>query len=210
MLDSEFDEVAEEGAAEVCARWLFFGMFQEELERCKTGNAAQRKGVAGVASGFLDNEKYTSQCRELLRVFFNDDEREVRGKVRNAFHNKQSILHLDGVIDFLKEYIRTEAFRDDPTGLLYTLENYPGSLLPYADVVFGICEAFAGPLAELSRNLATGVAHDASMICPLILRLYEQSQGDHPDIRNRCLDAWDIMFEQRVGVVHDLMKQIDQ
>jgi hypothetical protein len=210
MLDSEFDEVAEEGAAEICARWLFFGMFQEELERCKTGNAAQRKGVAGVASGFLDNEKYTSQCRALLMHFFDDKERDVREKVRNAFYNKQSILHLDGIIDFLKEYIRSETFRDDPTGLLYTLENYPGSLLPYADVVFGICEAFAGPLAELSRNLATSVAHDASMICPLILRLYEQSQDAYPEITNRCLDAWDIMFEHRIGVLHDLMKQIDQ
>jgi len=62
----------------------------------------------------------------------------------------------------------------------------------------------------LSRNLATGPAHDASMICPLILRLYEQSKDNHPEITNRCLDAWDIMFEHRIGIVSDLMKQLDQ
>lgn len=41
------------------------------------------------------------------------------------------------------------------------------------------------------------------------MRLYEQAEeaGDS-QIVNRCLDAWDTMFERRVGVVHELARAI--
>jgi len=208
MLDSKYDEVAEEGAAEICARWLFHGNFKEELETCKTGTVAQRKGVAKVLSSFLYNEKYTSQCRDLLPAFLNDKESEVRQKARNVLNNKE-LMKIVGLIDFLKVYIQTQSFRDDPTGLLYTLKDFPGSLIPCSDIIFNICDVFAGPLVELSRDPSTGMAHDALMICPLILRLYEQSQDSSSEIKNRCLDAWDIMFEHRIGIVLDLMKELD-
>jgi len=209
MLGSKYDEVAEEGAAEVCARWLFHGNFEGELETCKTGTVAQRKGVAKILSSFLCNDKYTGQCRDLLPAFLNDEESEVRQKARNVLHNNKELLKVDGMIDFVKVYIQTKSFRDDPTGLLYTLKDFPASLTPYSDIIFDICDVFVGPLAELSKDPSTGMAHDASMICPLILRLYEQSQDDSPEIKNRCLDAWDSMFEHRIGIVLDLMKKID-
>lgn len=209
MLDSKYEEVAEEGAAEICARWLFHGHFEEQLETVRIGTVAQRKGVARVLSSFLCNEKYTSQCRDLLPAFLSDEESEVRQKARKVFHNNKELLKIVGMIDFVKVYIQTQSFRDDPTGLLYTLKDFPGSLIPYSDIIFDLCDVFAGPLAELSRDPSMGMAHDTSMICPLILRLYEQSQDDSPEIKNRCLDTWDSMFEHRIGIVLDLMKEID-
>lgn len=209
MLDSQYDEVAEEGTTEICARWLFHRNFEDELETCKTGTVAQRKGIAKILSSFLCNKQYMSQCRELLPAFLNDEDPEVRRKARNVFHNNKELLKILGMIDFVKVYIQTQSFRDDPTGLLYTLKDFPGSLIPYSDIIFDTCDVFVGPLAELSRDPSTGMAHDALMICPLILRLYEQSQDDSPEIKNRCLDAWDTMFEHRLGIVLDLMKEID-
>jgi hypothetical protein len=210
MLDSKNDKVAEQGAIEICARWLFFGMFEKEIERCKIGSIAQRKGVAKIASQFLKEEKFTSKCREILIPLLNNNEHDVRAEANHAVFHKPDILNVPGLTDFFIIYTRSKAFEDDPTGLLYTLEDYPGSLLPHSDIVFSICEVFAGSLAELSRNLSMGIAHDISMICPLILRLYEQSKDTLPKIMNRCLDSWDIMFENRIGIVSDLMKQLDQ
>lgn len=209
MLNSPREEVAEGGAAEVCARWIFFDMFQEQLEKCKTGNIAQRKGLARVASHFLLNEKYTERCRQILQPFFDDLEPKVRQKARHVFHNNDKILKMANMIDFTRDYVRTPAFRDDPTGLIFIFENFTDSLIPYSKIILDICTQFCGPLAESSRDLATGAAHDAGMLSPLILRLYEQSQDAHPDIRNRCLDAWDMMFEHRIGLTRELMQQID-
>jgi hypothetical protein len=210
MLASENNEIAEEGALEVCARWLFLGMFQSELEKCKSGKSAHRKGIAQIAIQFLKEKEYSGKCLDLLRQLINDDEHEVRTIVNRAFFNDPRVLNLPYLTDFLITYINSKSFRDDPTGLLFTFKDFPGSLLQYSDAVFGMCATFTGPLSELSRNLATNTGHDVSMVSPLILRLYEQSKGRNDIVANHCLDVWDAMFEQRIGIVSELMKQLDQ
>ena len=59
--------------------------------------------------------------------------------------------------------------------------------------------------------MSTGIAGDVHTIPPIVLRLYEQAQGQRDDkTLERCLDAWDMLFENRVGVTSDLMQAIDQ
>ena len=53
MCRSDRDDVAQEGAEEVTARWLFHGMFEKELAACRRGSAANRRGVAQVAAALL-------------------------------------------------------------------------------------------------------------------------------------------------------------
>lgn len=50
MITADSEEVVQEGAEEIAARWLFHGMFEEELSACCQGSIPQRKGVAEVAS----------------------------------------------------------------------------------------------------------------------------------------------------------------
>ena len=52
MVASPLNDVAQEGAEEVTARWLFHDMFTEELGICRNGSTSQRKGIAQVASQF--------------------------------------------------------------------------------------------------------------------------------------------------------------
>jgi len=194
MLNSDIDEVAEKGAKEVTARWLFFGLFEEEIERCKTGSAEHRKGIASVASHFIIKQEFTEKWQ----------------KARNTFYNKVELLKLSGIQPFVQSFIRSQAFRDDPTGILFSFENYPDSLIPFADSVFTICKEFTDHLAELSRDFSQGLAHDVSKVLPLLLRLYEQLKDNLPEIMNRCLDAWDILFENRIGHTREMTKIIEQ
>lgn len=210
MVNSNIDEVAEEGAKEVCARWLFHGLFEEELNRCKNGSIAHSKGIAEVASAFLTKEEHTEKCKDLLLPLFNDENADVRQKARHTFHNNVESLKISGIQSFIQKFIKSQAFRDDPTGILYTFKEYPESLESFADSIFTICEEFAGPLAELSRDISQGIGHDASEITPLLLRLYEQSKENNPDIADKCLGAWDILFENRIGYTRDMTKAIEQ
>lgn len=210
LLNSETDEIAEKGAEEVCARWLFHELFEEEINRCKNGSVAHRKGVAEVASHFVTKEEYTEKCEDLLLPLFDDENADVRQKTQHAFYNKVESLKLPGIQPFIQSFIRSQAFRDDPTGILYTFKDYPESLVSFSDSIFVICEEFAGPLAELSRDVSQGIAHDASNITSLLLRLYEQSKEHHPNIANKCLDAWDILFENRIGHTRDMTKAFEQ
>jgi hypothetical protein len=210
MVNSENEEIAEEGATEVCARWIFHGLFEQELEKCKTGSIAQRKGVAKVASHLLCKQDYTEKCKALLEPLFNDSDHDVRQKTRIAFHNNVNLLNLPDIHPFIETFIKSQAFADDPTGTLYTFEDYPNSLVPYAESIFIICEQFVGPLATLSKDPSLGISHDVSDVSSLILRLYEQAKEHNPAIMNKCLDAWDVLFEHRIGYIRDMLKAIDR
>jgi hypothetical protein len=210
MVSSTLDEVSQEGAEEVTARWLFHGLFEHELGECRKGTVPQRKGVAQIAAHFLNDEKYAVRCEELLLPLLDDLEKDVRAETLNMFHSKdfpkESIVK-----EFLKKYIRSKAFADDPSRIVHSLENFPGSFVPLADIIFGICEVFSTTLREKSRDYGTPMPHTVSDVCSLLLRLYEQSQGSgKAEIADRCLDIWDMLFENRVGIVRELTKAIEK
>jgi hypothetical protein len=199
MFGSDIPEIAEEGAKEICTRWLFHGFFQTELNKCSNGPSANRKGIAQVASHFITKNDYTERCKELLLPLFDDTDADVRRKVGHTFHNNVELLKLPGIQPFIQSFIRSQAFRDDPTGILFSFEKFPQLLVPFADSIFVICEEFTGPLAELSRDVSQGIAHDVSQVVSLVLRLYDQAKEHYPPIAAKCLDVWDILFEKRIG-----------
>ena len=128
MCESDRDEVAEEGAEEVTARWLFHGMFAKELDECKKGGPPLRKGVAQVAARFLNDERYSDRCKGLLLTLFGDPESTVRDQAARAFATEK-VLSQPGMPDFVAKFIKSPAFADDPTWLLrpYRLPALPPS-----------------------------------------------------------------------------------
>jgi hypothetical protein len=209
MFGSDIDEIAEEGAREICARWLFHGLFETELNKCGLGSSAHRKGIAQVASHFITKNDYTERCKELLLPLFDDTDADVRHKITRTFHNNVELLKLPGIQPFIQSFIRSQTFRDNPTGILFSFEEFPEPLVPFADSIFVICEEFTGPLAEFSRGLSQGITHNVSQVVSLLLRLYDQAKEYHPAIAAKCLDAWDVLFEKRIGQTREMTRAID-
>jgi hypothetical protein len=210
MVHSPYADVAQEGAAEVAARWIFHDFLADELCLCRNGDTSQRRGVARVAAYLVSEVQHSYKCRDLLLPFLADQDKDVRQEASKAFSNSQ-ILRIPGSVDFINAYIQSQCFIDDPSPLLYALERHPGSLLPYSELIFSISNVFSGPLKTQSRDMSTSIAGDAYRLPPLLLRLYEQAQDlEDSDISNICLDAWDLLFENRVGVTRELTKAIEQ
>jgi hypothetical protein len=210
MVGSPIDEVAQEGAEEVTARWLFQDLFEEELAICRTGSPCQRKGVAQVASHFVHDAKYARRCQDLLIPLLNDPEKEVRNEL-SPLYSRNSLKHEAINKDFLQSYINSKAFGDHPSLLIYSIEDLSGSLVPFAEIIFEICKVFSTTLQKQSRDHPSDTPHMVSKVCSLVLRLYEQSQGSGTsDVSQRCLDIWDMLFENRVGVTRELTAAIEK
>jgi hypothetical protein len=210
MLASEHNDVVQQAASEITARWLFYGLFEDELEQCLHESSSQRKGVAEVASHFMGRGEYSTKCRALLERLLDDADTEVLQTVSHAFYNP-TILSMPDADSFIYRYINSPAYKYDPSPLLRNLERYTGLLLPYAGWLLAICKVFSGPLREQSRDFQTGISADASTIPSLILRLYEQAHERQDDVtENQCLDAWDMLFENRVGMTRELARSMMQ
>ena len=210
MAASPLDDVAYEGARQVTARWLFYGYFKDEVTECRNGTVPQRKGVAEVAADHLHNTKYSSKCQELLRHLINDPDKDVRDEVRGMFRRNDFLTEPE-YISFLKDYIRSKTFADAPINFIWDLEKFSGSLVPVAEAIFTVCEELSTTLVEKTRNIGLQHSHTASEISSVLLRLYEQAQGTrNKQIANRCLDIWDLFFENRVGRVIELTSAIEK
>lgn len=114
-------------------------------------------------------------------------------------HNKE-VFSLPNACGIVARYIKSKAFADDPS-----------SLTPFSELILMICEVFSSSLRDAARDMSTRIAGDARTIPPMLLRLYEQAygKGDTQTLQ-RCLDAWDLLLENRVGVTRDLMQAVEQ
>ncbi len=210
MAFSSFEDVAREGARQVTARRLFHGFFEKEFVECRKGKVSQRKGAAKVAASLLHDKKYFKECRKLLCQFMNDPDKEVRGELRGMFRNKDLISDPEYAA-FIKEYIKSQSFADDSDHFVWSLKDLAGNLIPVAYVIFTVCEEFSTTLQGKTRDIGSGYPHMASEMSSILLRLYEQAQRErNRQIADRCLDIWDMLFENRVGRTIELTKAIEQ
>lgn len=210
MANSPLDEVSMQGASQVTARWLFFGFFETEFAKCCKGTVSQRKGVAKVSSSLLQDKKYVEKCQELLCQFMNDPDREVRDELRELFR-KNELLKDPQYGSFIKKYIKSPAFADDPDYFVMSLKEFPGNLISVAEAVFAVCEEFSITQNRETQDIGQRYPHTVSEASSILLRLYEQAQGErNQQLADRCLDIWDLLFENRVGSTIALTKAIEQ
>jgi hypothetical protein len=209
MLACDEDDVVREGAREVAARWLLDGRFDEELESCLCGTVPQREGIADVTSQFLLEAEFTAKTSPLVAQLLNDDVASVRQHASQAFNNER-VFSIPEASAVLAEYVNSEAFADAPSPFLYAIGRHAGPLCPFSGVILKLCETFAMRLRERANGPRREFSADAHEIPPLLLRLYgEALQEGHPETLIRCLDAWDLLFQHRVGIVRDLSQAID-
>lgn len=210
MVISPWDDVSKEGASQVTARWLYHGFFEKEFVACQYGKVPQRQGIASVASWLVHNRTYSKACQKILRPLLNDPEKEVRNKLHRLIHKPDCLID-ETLKSFVLEYIDSLTFADNPDIIVLKMKDYTGSIVFLADKIFSICDAFSSTLKTKSREIGSSLPHAVAEIVSLLLRLYENALAEEKtEITNRCLDMWDILFQNRVGVARDLARAIEQ
>ena len=210
MVLSSLDEVANEGARQVTARWLFHGFFKNEFADCLKGTVAQRKGVTDVAASLLNKKDYSLKCQEILCQSMNDPDKEVRDKLRGIFSDN-GLLNTSEYAEFIRTYAKSQAFADDHDHLVFGLKEITGSLIGAAEAIFAVCEGFSTSLNRKTRDVGSTYSYSASEVSSILLRLYEQAQGEqNKQISERCLDIWDLFFQNRVGMAIELSRAIER
>ena len=208
MINASMEEVSTCGAELSTAYFLFHGLFEEEVELCRTGTAAQRKGVAKTAASFINDAKYTETCQKFLFPLLNDTDSEVRKETVFTFGD--IFFSSSKGVDFAKHVIQSKAFTDSAFRLIYDLNNFKGSLISCHPIILEICRVITTSLLESSKDYQSRFPYELEQISPLLLRLYEQAIEKNSGIANRCLDAWDTLYEHRVGFTRSLTQSIDK
>lgn len=208
MYLSPVEVVAEHGAKEATARWLFFGMFSDLVRECRNGTEPQRTGVASIVAQFVRDDKYADRCWPILLELCDDPSPEVRAKAGRALHDER-VLGTAASPEFLQTFLTTQAFEHDPDILIDALQDHPGSLIPFADLVCDTVTKSVEIIRDPERKPDRRIPMIDRHLSTVLLRLYEQvSDSENAHIRDRCLDMFDDLLEHRITSAKSLLEEI--
>ncbi len=208
MVFSDRDDVSIEGAKQVTARWLFHGLFEDEFIFCKSGKKAQRQGVAKATSQLLQEKTVSNFCHDSIKLLLNDPEKEVRDELSRLSWDDAK-LNEETNKPLILAYIESKTFLDNQDFFIRKLRNYTGSIFFLSEIIFNICDALSFAPIKNSAKRMSRFSYNISEIAALLLRLYENAiaEGD-ARTADLCLDKWDMLFENRVGVARELTNAI--
>jgi hypothetical protein len=166
--------------------------------------------MAQVAAELVAKPEYSEPSQPLLARFFDDPDKDVRRQVLTTLHFEKLLKQSD-FIPFLRHFVGWKTFRDDAFQVLHSLKHYSGSLVPLADLIFDVAHHLCEGQDIEDTDAVRRMGRAGDEISPVLLRLYEQSEGAEGDVvRQRCLDAWDNLLERGITAAWSLTRQLDQ
>jgi hypothetical protein len=209
MARSSEHGIAESGATWATACWLDGGHLAELARSCRNGSKAQRSGVVNAALQYFANGDAVDRSGPIVVQMFRDADRDVRLRAAGVFRRKD-VFTVAECVDLAGAFVRSTAFRDDPGSLLHPLSECGGDIMRYAQVVLDAADILSGSLAEKTRDVRQRNAFAGNEVSVLLLRLYEHAYGARDrKLQEECLDRWDAMLQNRIGMTESHLRLLD-
>jgi hypothetical protein len=176
---------------------------------CRHGTPTHRLGVADVATSLYSDDYSGRKAAGLLVLLFDDDQPEVRGRAARVFRS-DAVFQLRFTPKLAAAFAHSQAFQDNPDDLFFPLTEFEGDLRQYAQAIIRASEVLAGPLAAASRDIRHRIGLCADNLAVLLMRLYECACGSSDrTLENACLDRWDLLLANRVGLTEAHLRVLD-
>jgi hypothetical protein len=209
MCESTNAKIAQEGAAGAAARWILYEQFPELVLECRTGSEALRKGVAEVVGQMIREDDWTKKCEPVFLELCEDASEEVRNLASRCIYHAEFLRLFCGT-ELISKYVKTKAFNDDPDRILRAFEEFQGSLIPIANLIFEIIAELIEIICSPDRTSDRRMPMVDTQISKLLLRLYGQSSEDYDkSIASRCLDMVDQLLKHRIASARTLIDEIE-
>ena len=179
MVRCPYPDVSRAGASLGCMAAFFHEDAQKLAQECPRGNIHQRLGSADVAAANVGEPKYRQWCEGALRMFFDDDDVEVRKVAASCFRHipESDLATYESLIE---AFCDSPAYEDDTFSLLDSLKD---ARAPLPRITYLACErVLDGPK---SRYFDTWAVRE------LAFRLYQQHQHPNDKWTKPALDLID-------------------
>jgi hypothetical protein len=206
MLESDDAEIVSQGAEFVTGFWVFYGFFDEELQKCLSGTIDQKKGIVQFSIEHLESSETLEKCNVLLSQLIESDGEQLSEELSGMF--RFDIMNHSSNIKLIQQYLRSDAFTDSSM-IVHRLKEYEGNLLGFSEIIFNLFDAFVNHKNK-GKDFSYRFSHDIEEAIELLIRLYEQSKDHDSLIFNKCLDTWDLLLEERIGRAMVLQQQLNR
>ncbi len=204
MMASSDEKVAEAGALWMCYSSLAVEEARPLASQCAAASKALRLGAVEVYAENLRNRDFREVCEEMLRVFFDDPDIEVRQSAARCFYKfeGQELLEYQ---NFVRQFISSQAFETAYDLLFYVLEKTDADV---DDIILTACERFLSIAGEDIADIRTAVARTSLSMSKLVRRV--NARANDPTTKERCLDIIDKMSLAKAYGLEYITRGIDR
>ena len=204
MVASRDEQVAEAGALWVCYSSLTVEEARPLARQCAIGSKALRLGAVEVYAENLRNRDFREVCEDMLLVFFDDPDIEVRQSAARCFYKfeGQELLEYQ---DFVIHFIGSQAFESASDLFFYVLEDTDADV---DDIILTACERFLSIAGVDIADIRTAVARTSLSMSKLVRRV--NSHSSDPTTKQRCLDIIDKMSLANAYGLDYITREIDR
>ena len=210
MAESELGEVAEKGAFWATAEHFQQHALGEVYEACRSGRPAQRLGIARIVRGLVappdqPDRVDRDEVAAALIALFDDENEKVRAEAADTFREK-GVLESSWGPQVAEAFVKSKAFVENVTDLIWTLKGFPGDISRYTATVLSAASRLATEFASDTHDIQTGRMSALPDLPGLLLKIYAKAQkSGNTDIAIECLDCWDAMLANRVAAADEML-----
>ena len=201
-LRSDVQAATENAARQITLADLSTVDVGDDAQIVRDGTDVMRKAVADVYAHNISNDAVGDACARNLKLFLNDESKEVQQSVARAFYQiaGKRLLELE---EFVLEYIESDAFITFPESLFHCLTE------SHAELPNVICRAAERILddSEGGEN-ANGRVRTSHLIATLVVRQYEQAKD--AELKARCLNLVDRLETSDFYGIGEELAKIDR
>lgn len=207
MVSSPYQDVRKEGHKQVIARWLFNGLFEEELKQgLESKDHESLLGYASVISQLLsdDTKGYDhSKMKQIFEILVNTENEEILKNIGRFFNQK--FWSKRYARDFFEIYVDSKALNHNIYNVLHSIEESSMNMAQFSDLIILMLQNI---LKLNTQELVSRMDTDA--ITRVIQRLYDQAENDKDDeTLDYCLDMWDELLASNHSFTRNMTDKLD-
>lgn len=210
------DDLAEEllnngdETQQLIGAWLIFresfrnDVYVVKANELATQSVDRRRLLSGVTADAISWTENKTRAEDLLKAFFLDEDKQVREHAADVFRNvkAEEIEQLRGLT---ANFIRSPAFNDSGSTVLYMLENATCDVL---DLVLDATERLIADMADVNNRQGRKGA-DLYHLQDLLKREYASSEGS-VEARRKILDMIDCLLFHDIQGVESIVSTHDR
>ncbi|MBC8287931.1 MAG: ATP-binding protein [Nitrospinae bacterium] len=191
MVESKEEDVVDSGTRIGCLIGLGIEEARPLVEKCASGNEAQRKSAAEIFAHNLFKAPFRRYCEGKLKLFFHDPSDEIKKTASNFIRFKSD--EIKEYLPLVQHFIESPAFHFGLDKLIESLDETTANL-PELSVF--VANHFLGLAGEDVRDFGSRKFMSGQNVSKLIIRGY--SQASDPALRSQYLDLIDQVVKLRV------------
>ncbi|UDM71183.1 NACHT domain-containing protein [Vagococcus fluvialis] len=164
----------------------------------------QANGVLDMAINYFDKDEFNEKIKDVILKFKNS-ELDIEVPISKLFRSDYIDLNRDK--EFLLKVMDSNMSRRTVHSFVMYLEQESVSIIDYSDIIIAMSYQII-----MNRDSCDNYWGIDDEISKLVVGLYDETSESSVDeikkIGDKCLDIWDLMFENNIGSIRSLSKEI--